>query len=340
MATITFGAGISGNVALVINLIDSLTSDASLTGFSPTQITFQDGDRLFVVTGTGFVANLVTQQLTGGVINQISVTNAGTPEVTIGSIGLLAVDLNAALVAEDSGADIAALETLLTGLSYDYNGVAGADVLRATTRSSDGVLLNLRGNDTFDLFGGNDNVFMGDGNDQGFGGSGRDTLGGGNGNDTLTGQSGNDSLSGGAGNDALNGNAGDDHLIGDTGNDRIKGGTGDDSLSGGAGRDILYGEGDGDHFIFGSVVDTGNGATRDQIADFDRTEGDVIDLTGFGLVAFRGSLGFSNAGPSARWVVSGGNNVLLQIDSDGDRDVDGTILILNHTSLLAGDVLI
>ncbi len=339
MATITFGAGVAGSVPLVINLIDQLSFDAELTSFSSTQITFQDGTRNFVVNGTGFTVNPVNGQLTGGTIAEIVATNAGNNEVLITNIGLLATQLQTALNAENSGTNIAALENLLTGLSYDYTGTAAADILLSTTRSSDNVLLNLRGNDRFNLLGGNDNVFMGDGNDSGLGGIGNDTLDGGNGNDTLQGQAGNDVLRGSIGNDFIAGSTGNDFLYGGAGNDRLVGGDNIDSIYGGDGKDTLTGDDGADRFIFASATETGNGSTRDQISDFDATEGDRIDLTGMDLVAFRGNLGFSSVGPSARWIQSG-NNVLLLIDTDGDRDIDGSVLLLSHIGMNAGDVLI
>jgi len=86
---------------------------------------------------------------------------------------------------------------------------------------------------------------------------------GGIGNDQFTGQGLNDTLVGGAGNDVLRGNAGNDLLIGGAGNDQLVGGTGADT------------------FGFNAP-----GWGYDQIFDFNRDQGDKIDMRGSGVTSF------------------------------------------------------
>jgi Ca2+-binding RTX toxin-like protein len=76
------------------------------------------------------------------------------------------------------------------------------------------------------------------------------------GSDTIRGTSFANSLSGGTGNDTL---------FGEGGNDVLRGGTGNDQLIGGSGADT---------FVFEAM---NNGL--DTVKDFDRTEGDILDLS-------------------------------------------------------------
>lgn len=76
--------------------------------------------------------------------------------------------------------------------------------------------------------------------------------------------------------DHLRGTAQDDVIDARGGRDTIKGGAGDDMLTGGRGHDHLTGGAGADHFVL-------THAGRDLITDFDRTEGDRIDLSAFAL---------------------------------------------------------
>jgi Ca2+-binding RTX toxin-like protein len=141
------------------------------------------------------------------------------------------------------------------------------------------------GDDTLNGRSGND-VLNGDaGNDTLEGGSGIDNLSGGIGNDTLDGGANNDNLVGGAGNDTLRGQSGVDVLNGGTGNDSLLGGTGGDRLVGGSGDDVLNGEAGNDTLTGGSGRDTFTftgslaGLGRDLIVDFNRGQGDKIQLS-------------------------------------------------------------
>jgi predicted extracellular nuclease len=79
------------------------------------------------------------------------------------------------------------------------------------------------------------------------------------GQDTLWGQAGNDTLDGGAGNDVLRGAGGNDVLIGDTGHDQLVGGSGADTFVVGLGLDEVF--------------------------DFNRAEGDLLDARLAGLTS-------------------------------------------------------
>ncbi len=139
-------------------------------------------------------------------------------------------------------------------------------------------------------------------------------IGGDNGRNILRGSILDDCINGGDGADILFGGRGSDQLEGENGNDILIGGKGDDGLIGGNGSDILVG-GRGGDFIYGGSFfssDTDNshqvdiliggkgpdlfvmsvfgedaeeiqpylGSGSAFIIDFDRHEGDLIELTG------------------------------------------------------------
>jgi Ca2+-binding RTX toxin-like protein len=88
--------------------------------------------------------------------------------------------------------------------------------------------------------------------------------------DLMTGNKFNDVIKSGAGADTLVGNAGNDKLYGESGNDTLRGGSGKDTLYGGAGRD---------YFDFDKITESGTtSSSRDIIADFNKSQGDKIDL--------------------------------------------------------------
>lgn len=90
-----------------------------------------------------------------------------------------------------------------------------------------------------------------------------------------------ENLTGSAYADTLSGAAGDNRIDGAGGADSLSGGLGADTLIGGAGGDTLTGGEGADLFVFRFTADsTGTGAARDQILDFNRFEGDRIDISG------------------------------------------------------------
>ncbi|OHC49403.1 MAG: hypothetical protein A2X69_11470 [Rhodobacteraceae bacterium GWF1_65_7] len=151
-----------------------------------------------------------------------------------------------------------------------FIGGNGNDVLNG--RGGNDRLIGGNGNDLLLGGAGDDSLAGGAGGDRHVGGAGKDTLTGGAGADTLEGQGGNDLLNGGAGNDLIKGGPGRDTLEGGTGNDDLQGGDGKDFVFGDEGNDTLSGGSGPDFFLFVPRVDQG----EDEIADFDRTEGDKI----------------------------------------------------------------
>ncbi|HEY0625310.1 MAG TPA: calcium-binding protein [Allosphingosinicella sp.] len=163
-------------------------------------------------------------------------------------------------------------------------------------------LYGLDGNDTLYGRGGNNELVGGAGDDTYVVESNGDTLVemGGEGNDTVLtslnsyilkenfenlrysgsaafsgyGNNANNELGGGTGGDTLYGFSGNDRLSGNNGADILNGGAGDDALIGGAGPDELIGGTGADRFQYDQVGDFG-----DLILDFDREEGDKIDVS-------------------------------------------------------------
>jgi len=211
----------------------------------------------------------------------------------------------------------------------DYvDGGAGNDALfgelgndRLVGGTGDDYLAGAVGNDA--LFGMADNDFLA-------GQDGDDYLDGGDGNDSLYGDAGNDVLRGGNGNDYLKAGAGADALEGQAGDDNLVAGADNDTLNGGAGADQLRGEGGADRFIFASAADSPAGGAMDIILDFDRVEGDKIDLSlidanggaaGNGAFTFIGGNAFSGAAGELRVEMVGADaRVLGDLNGDGVAD--------------------
>jgi VCBS repeat-containing protein len=155
------------------------------------------------------------------------------------------------------------------------------------------------------------------------------------GNDFAFGLGGNDILDGGNGNDWLDGGSGDDLLFGGAGRDYLIGGSGDDTLIGGAGRDLLIGGAGQDIFRFLSLSDsTANSNGRDEILDFNSTNGpnhDLIDLSaidantnaaGNQAFTFIGNGAFTNVAGQLRFNTGNGR---LSADVNGDGNADFSV---------------
>lgn len=113
------------------------------------------------------------------------------------------------------------------------------------------------------------------------GGNGNDLLDGGAGDDKLYGGNGKDTLFGGTGNDLLDGGTGNDQLFGGKGADKLDGGAGSDTLVGGKGGDLLTGGLGNDFYVYEKTSDSaysGGWDNWDEITDFNRSQGDKIDL--------------------------------------------------------------
>jgi Ca2+-binding RTX toxin-like protein len=136
-------------------------------------------------------------------------------------------------------------------------------------------------------------------------------------------------LDGGEGNDSIFGLGGADTLLGGAGKDRLEGGLGADRLVGGLGAD---------RFVFAAAAD----ANGDVIVDFNRAEGDRVDLrhmdTNPGLAgdqafAWIGDAAFSNVAGQLRF--SGG---VLAGDMDGNGIADFAITMTGVASLTSAGI--
>lgn len=99
------------------------------------------------------------------------------------------------------------------------------------------------------------------------------------GKDFLWGRNGDDTLEGGDGNDFVMGQNGNDYVSGDNGHDKIYGHAGQDWLVGsedGSGFDHLFGGANADRFVFHGSFE----GDKDTIKDFNRQEGDQIQIVG------------------------------------------------------------
>lgn len=241
------------------------------------------------------------------------------------------------LFAGDTGIDAVTLAAGTVGLSVNAGAVknglaitgnAGANTLTGT--GFDDVLTGGAGNDVLAGGAGNDtasyadmsasvtvNLTLTKAQATGAGGS-----------DTLTGI---ENLIGGAGNDVLTGNASVNRLEGGAGNDTFDGGAGADRLTGGAGSDT---------FLFTATSSTA--AAADTITDFNRGEGDRIDLHLIDAViggkdnAFTVVSALSHAAGQLAVSVSG-DHYLVQGDVNGDGLADFGLIVYAATPLGAAD---
>ena len=177
-------------------------------------------------------------------------------------------------------------------------------------------LIGSRFNDTLRGDNAGNELFGGEGNDTLRGEGGNDHLSGGAGNDVLDGGAGVNNLRGGAGVDTADYSAASsaghpwtcstttrprrpdrrperdrggprltfaDDIVGDEFGNRLEGMAGDDTIDGGEGNDMLTGGAGADTFVF-FARDAGQASPGevnsgfDRILDFDRAEGDRIDL--------------------------------------------------------------
>ncbi|MEO3434820.1 Calx-beta domain-containing protein [Inquilinus sp. CAU 1745] len=132
----------------------------------------------------------------------------------------------------------------------------------------------------------------------------------------LTGGSGADVLSGGAGNDTLIGGDGDDILFGDAGDDILIGGLGQDVLTGGDGVDTFV----IDQQAFDEIAAAGPGLA-DLITDYDKAEGDVIDLGELFDPGVAATITEANVGSYIR--LDDGGNLQVNVAGSGN-DADFT----------------
>ncbi len=148
----------------------------------------------------------------------------------------------------------------------------------------------------------------------------------------------------------INGNAGDDQLRGGALGDTIFGGDGDDKIGGGQGSDTLYGGAGADTFRYPSQLVSGIGANADRIMDFVAGV-DKLSFLNFDAVpgtpardalTYVGNSAFANDGTAQiRWVDLG-DDLRVEIDSDGNGLADMQILLAGAgaQTLTAGDFML
>lgn len=220
----------------------------------------------------------------------------------------------------------------------------GKPIPGVTWRGTDGddSYVGTAGDDSLSGSLGNDTIDGGAGNDRLYGNEGDDVLFGGLGNDTIMGHEGMDAISGGDGDDSLYGQEGDDTVAGGAGNDTLGAGPGNDLLTGGLGAD---------RFFFASNF--AEGLNVHTINDFNRAEGDIIDLRSIDADGDssnnprRGNTDFTIVdGPSEAagtlWMISftdpltGSSGVSIYLNTDADPEPDTRIDVLDVSSLTWG----
>jgi serralysin len=211
------------------------------------------------VRNYGLIEGVTSLQLTGFASN-----NNPTIEVLNGAGGILR-----GKVLGSSGSDRLTNTGLVEG---EVIFGAGNDLYEGAGGRATGMVQggegddSLRGGEVFDYLHGNQ------GDDSIAGGAFGDWVVGGQGNDIIQGDAGDDIVQGNLGNDTCFGGDGPDIVRGGQGNDSVSGGGGNDFVSGDRGDDTLSGGGGADRFH--SFAEAG----IDQVVDFNRAEGDVVNL--------------------------------------------------------------
>ena len=218
--------------------------------------------------------------------------------------------------------------------------------------------------------GGIDDIRGQSGNDTLFGKAGDDILNGGKGHDVLVGGPGGDTLIGGTGKDTASyqeattgvtaslanakANTGEakgdsyssiENLTGSAKNDTLTGDKNANVIEGLGGNDTLTGGGGADRFVFNSVEDSPDRKKAwDIITDFNRKQGDKIDLsaidaqTGKGNQAFDfiGNAAFSGKKGELRFEKTA-KSTFVYGDTDGDGKADLKIELAKAMDLRASD---
>ncbi len=160
-----------------------------------------------------------------------------------------------------------------------------------------------------------------------------------------------ENLIGTAHGDTLVGNAASNELFAGDGLDNLYGGAGSDRLIGGRGADILEGGSGADRFVYHEAADSEarfwyneSSLARDTILDFNRAEGDKIELSGMGGFAFTGNLqGRSSDGNSIHMLAREigftrtGNDAMVWINVDGDAKAEMQIWVKGAGDMQASD---
>ncbi|SDW70688.1 Hemolysin-type calcium-binding repeat-containing protein [Albimonas donghaensis] len=202
--TFTFGPGIPAPRATLQEVIEYIGEALFTppTRFSATEIVIPFEDFENVLSGRG-ISRSADDSFTG-TITGWKVFGDGELTAQFRKMNFKVADVAEAIDLEETGEDVAAVETLFFSESFKFTGASSSrDRLLPGAVTEDGVPIDFAGNDVFKLRGGNDQVFAGAGNDKLLGGGGRDKLWGGDGRDRIDGGTGKDQLWGGEGKDVF-----------------------------------------------------------------------------------------------------------------------------------------
>jgi Ca2+-binding RTX toxin-like protein len=250
--------------------------------------------------------------------------------------------------------------------------LAGDADLDGTGNDAANVISGTIGANRLVGLGGNDRLLAADGDDLLVGGEGDDWLEGGVGDDRMIGGAGDDTYQvltpgdrvveeAGGGIDTVRtnldvyrlaetlenlefafvddvrgiGNAAANRITGGTGEDRLMGESGDDVLMGGGGADRLTGGTGADTFVF--RLGESAPSARDRVLDYARSEGDRIDFTHMGALAFRGEAEFTGAGHEVRVRYLGGDT-FVEVDYFGNRHADVSVRLEGNHAITVADL--
>ena len=102
-----------------------------------------------------------------------------------------------------------------------------------------------------------------------------------------------------------------------------------DTLTGGAALD---------RFLFETIgQSSANANAADLITDFSQEDGDVIDISAIGLLAFIGDSAFSGMEGELRYEFDGEGQTIMQLDLDGDALADMAIRLTGEIALEESD---
>jgi Ca2+-binding RTX toxin-like protein len=240
-------------------------------------------------------------------------------------------------------------DTLIGGSGADWlDGGSGNDTV-SYRDSPAGVHVSMR-ND-FQPWGGDaeGDTLFGNSIENLWGSKFNDVLWGGDADNVLNGFEGNDVLRGFYGNDSIDGGDGNDWLYGGYGNDWLNGGSSADRLEGGIGGDTMYGGSGADTFAWWYTTESdGTSAwNTDCITDFNRAEGDLMDLHGIDAndywVPAPGNQDFTFIGDASHpftapgqisWYIGGspvgepsGTDTYILLNTDSEADAEGVIKV-------------
>lgn len=267
---VTLPANSGFSASSLLGVIDYLTTEASFSNATTTQITgsgvFGGAASSFILNGTGFGYSTIGLDtfLTSGTLDSVVFTSATAGSVTFETVNVDMAIFAPIIFSDITGTAPLGIELFMMDQSWNFTLSDNADIAVKGTLVVDGADFNMKGNDIIRGMGGDDELYSGDGRDRLFGNSGKDKLDGGRGNDIVK---------GGSGNDRVFGSEGRDKLFGDSGRDVLKGGKQNDVLDGGTGKDVLFGGKGSDRFVFR------DGSGIDKVMDFDATNNkEDIDL--------------------------------------------------------------